>query len=304
MADMSRVVGRDAARVDRRAVSLCGRCHTAARRVPDHWLGTPSREVGNARSGPGVHAGQVIARLGCYHPDLTEPGTTRACMTRSPGLLPPRLLEGIGQGDQAGLAPRRTDERDAHRQPADRSRRNGDRRVPGDRGRRRRSDGVVVAEHVVGEPGWIAGQREHGVQPVLGQRRVQAGRGQRFRVLPGRLPAFIGPAACRFRLLEDLLAEMPEHLVRVSGVVLDQLGERARVIAVERGQIGVQVVFELMPQGEELGFGDLVSAGQLDLVNNLRAVRAEHAHRVFEQRRCRGGRLRRAIPPDADPGRV
>ncbi len=95
---------------------------------------------------------------------------------------------------------------------------------------------------------------------------------------------------------------MPEHPVGVSGVELDQLGKRARMIAVERGKIRVQVVFELMPEGEELGFGDLVRAGQLDLVNNLSAVRAEHAHRVFEQRSGRGDRLRRALPPDADPG--
>src|SRR5258706_12939489 len=105
------------------------------------------------------------------HPFSVLLGPPQSCWPSSV-LLAPRLLEGIGQGDQPGLAKGRTDLRDANRQPCNRSRRNGDRRVPGDRGRRGWSDGVLVAEHVVGEPGGVAGQGEPRLEAVPGPRRV------------------------------------------------------------------------------------------------------------------------------------
>ena len=71
----------------------------------------------------------------------------------------------------------------------------------------------------------------------------------------------------------------------------------------QRGQVGIEVVLELVPQSRYLGLADLGDVGQLDRVDHLGAVaRAAGDRRVQHGRGCGRDGLRGAFPPDADPG--
>ena len=71
-----------------------------------------------------------------------------------------RLLERVRIPDQRRLAPRRADERDADRQPADVARRHGDAGIAGHGRRGGASADVMVAVDIVGEPRRAAGGRD------------------------------------------------------------------------------------------------------------------------------------------------
>src|SRR5579862_4645219 len=75
------------------------------------------------------------------------------------------VLEAGSELDEYGLAPGRAEERQPDRQAAVQSRRNGDVRVPRDRGRRRAAAGVQIAVDVIGEPCGPVGERDDLEQP-------------------------------------------------------------------------------------------------------------------------------------------
>src|SRR5258706_6679170 len=74
------------------------------------------------------------------------------------------LLERERQREQPGLAPGRPHERHPDRQADRATGRNGDRRVAAHRGGAGRGEARVVAEHVIGQPGGTAGQRDDRVK--------------------------------------------------------------------------------------------------------------------------------------------
>ena len=123
-------------------------------------------------------------------------------------------------------------------------------------------ENVVVAEHVIGQPGRARGERDDGVKPVRGERPVQ-----RLPRPPGRLRA--GRLVTGFReiaggclgLLEVFLAEMGQDGAGVLKIEFDEARQVRGPRSAQAGQVGVEVVLELVDQGRELRFGDLARAG-------------------------------------------
>src|SRR5215469_4360949 len=145
-------------------------------------------------------------------------------------------FERVRQSDQSWFAPGRPHEGEADRKTADKPGGHRDGWVPGYRRRAGRAPAVVVAEHVIGEPGRMPGQRDDGIEVEIGERRVQpiprdpaGGR--------ARLPVVVVAqvAAGRFRLLEQFLTEVTEHFGGVPVVELDQASQVRRMIAAEPG---------------------------------------------------------------------
>src|SRR5215472_11121991 len=163
----------------------------------------------------------------------------------------------------------------------------------------------MIAEHVIGQPGGVRGQRDNGVEPVGGQWPIQGFPGSlgRFRA---RLPVtgFREVARGCFGPLEQFLAEGGQHRVCVSHVELDELGEVGRVRSAQPGQVGVEVVLELVRQGRELWFGHLGRPGELDRVDQLGPRLAQQGQRLFQHGGGAGpGILDRVAPhAQARPG--
>src|SRR6266516_650656 len=174
------------------------------------------------------------------------------------------LLEGVSEGEQPRLAPWRSHERDADGKASDKTGGNGDSRVSGNRSRSRCAEQVMIAEHMIGQPGRTAAQRHDRIKPARLQRPVQRGGGQPVGRAPRSQVCLVSEvAAGRLRLLEQLLAEDTEHSRYVNPVEGYQFGRISWVAARQRAEIGIQVVLELVYQRGELGFPDLVSVGEL-----------------------------------------
>src|SRR5712691_2524322 len=115
------------------------------------------------------------------------------------------LFEGVGQTQQPWLAPGQPHEREPDRQPAHASGRDRERRVAADRAGRRGAEAVVVAEYVVGQPGGVAGDDDHGVEAMGGEGAVEACPGQRSGLVASRPPLRVSPALRLISGDEDLL---------------------------------------------------------------------------------------------------
>src|SRR3954469_6466713 len=80
-----------------------------------------------------------------------------------------RLLEGVGELDQRGLAPGLANERDRQRQAEGEAGGDGDARVAGHRGGGGGAPRIRIAVDEVDQPGGAAGGGHEGVQLVLGE---------------------------------------------------------------------------------------------------------------------------------------
>jgi hypothetical protein len=164
---------------------------------------------------------------------------------------------------------------------------------------------VVVAEHVVGQPGRAGGERHDRVQLVRDQRRLHRGAGQ-----PGRGGAQLpvtGPGQVvrgGLGLLEHLLAEPGQDEAGVPVVEADQVGQRAVLAGRQPGQVGPDVVLELVQQRTGLGDPDLLGVGELHRIDDHGPQVAQPGHRLVQHGGGRDAGRGRAVPPHADPGSV
>src|SRR5215469_4779042 len=129
----------------------------------------------------------------------------------------------------------------------------------------------------------MARQCEDGVQPLLRQRGVQAATGNAGRRRPSVEVAGVGErAAGRLRRLEQLLTKVREHLGLVSVIEVNEPGEIVWMLTRKTRKIGVDVVLELVRQGRELGVGELLDLGELDRIDDDRALIAKYYQRRIE----------------------
>ena len=160
----------------------------------------------------------------------------------------------------------------------------------------------MVAEHIVGQPGRARGQRDHRVQPVGDQRRLDRDAGEPGGVSAQFPVAGVGEAAAgRFGLLEQLLAEARQDQLRVALVEADELGEGPGMVARQPSQVGADAVLKLVQQRSELWEFHLVHARELHRIDHDRAPLAEPRHRAVQHGGRRRTRSGRSVPPDPDP---
>ena len=162
-------------------------------------------------------------------------------------------------------------------------------------------ENVVIAEHVIGQPGRARGQRDNGVEPVRGEWPVQRLPGQAARFGACGQVAGLPEVACGcLGTLEVFLSEMGQHRAGVLHVVFNETGQVCRVRAAQIGQVGIQIVFELVRQRGEFRFVDPGRAGQFHRVHQFGTGRAQQGERLLKHRGGGRARVLGAVPPHAE----
>src|SRR6266496_4071689 len=210
-----------------------------------------------------------------------EPG--RAPMLR-------RLLECEGYSYERRLAPRVSEERNPDWQTENEACRNVDVRIAGHRGRSRAATTKMIAVNQVRRPCRPARGAHQRIQAVLAHHSVDTFRSRHSMVLRARRKVSLaGKRSLRFRLDEQLLAEVGHFLSAVAFVELNDFLQRMHErLRSETVQISVQIGLEFKQQHLELRIFELAVCGDVGRVDDDGARPLHHVYRFGHQLVYRG----------------
>src|SRR5690348_12921077 len=180
-----------------------------------------------------------------------------------------RLLIGIRQPDEGGLAPRPSKKRDAYREAIVKSSGDIDIGIAGNGRKFRAASAKGIAVYDIRKPRGAAGGRHDGIQFMFVHRRVDSFLARKFVVLLDSFDVLRSrQRPFRFGLEEIFLPEKWHFLRGVLLVEFDDFLQRFhRSVRPQPGEIRIKIRLQLVHESKELGIAELAVSLKLDRIH-------------------------------------